>query len=392
MKLLKYNNFFMIWILLKLIFSKWLSIKRWNNFPRIEDITPLDNAWFVIHISLFLAHLEENNWKEVDKEYIIKKILFSLFNALVLSDINSWTRDYILNIDKKIMSELEDKVKDFLFSFSWDDFIKQDMKDILSMNDRILEDNIILAAKKFAWYQECLINSRVFLYAYDVAMDQIRDYLEENKSKLYSLRELLKNDNYKNYLSHIRRLSHSMRWSGKQRIYQISVMSHLTIVTFISYIMWSLENKNWWNYEIYDLMIKWAYHDIPEAITWDIITPIKNSVDWFREVLEKVEEKMMNDYFFIYVWDDYKKKIRNCMLDPFSGKDWELVKQADIISALLEAKIERDNWNMEFWNIYRKIKKIVNWFNSYSANYFLKDVLLNFWEDLWDINLEKLWK
>jgi len=377
---------------LKLMFSKWLSIKRWNNFPRVEDITPLDNTWFVIHISLFLAHLEEKNGKKVDKEYIIKKILFDLFNALVLSDINSWTRDYILSVDEDIMKQLEEKVRIFLFSFEAWDFIKDDMKNIFSDNTKTLEDEIINSAKKFAWYQECVINSRVFLYAYDVAMEQIKDYLEEHKNNLYSLRELLKNDNYKNYLSHIRRLSHSMRWSWKQRKYPISVMSHLTIVTFISYIMWSLENQNWKDYDIYNLMIKWAYHDIPEAITWDIITPIKNAVEWFRDVLETVEENMMNDYFFIYVWDDYKQEIKKCMLDPFSWTNGELVKQADIISALLEAKIERDSGNMEFWEIYRNVKRIVNKFDSYSSNYFLKDVLLSFWEDLGNINLEKLWK
>jgi len=58
-----------------------------------------------------------------------------------------------------------------------------------------------------------VINARVFLYAYDVALDEINDYFDKNKSKLHSLKELLKNDNYKNYLSHIRRLSHAMRWS-----------------------------------------------------------------------------------------------------------------------------------------------------------------------------------
>jgi 5'-deoxynucleotidase YfbR-like HD superfamily hydrolase len=290
------------------------------------------------------------------------------------------------------MKQLEEKVRIFLFSFEAWDFIKDDMKNIFSDNTKTLEDEIINSAKKFAWYQECVINSRVFLYAYDVAMEQIKDYLEEHKNNLYSLRELLKNDNYKNYLSHIRRLSHSMRWSWKQRKYPISVMSHLTIVTFISYIMWSLENQNWKDYDIYNLMIKWAYHDIPEAITWDIITPIKNAVEWFRDVLETVEENMMNDYFFIYVWDDYKQEIKKCMLDPFSWTNGELVKQADIISALLEAKIERDSGNMEFWEIYRNVKRIVNKFDSYSSNYFLKDVLLSFWEDLGDINLEKLWK
>jgi hypothetical protein len=36
-----------------------------------------------------MAHLEEKNGKKIDKEYIIKRILFGLFNSLILSDINS---------------------------------------------------------------------------------------------------------------------------------------------------------------------------------------------------------------------------------------------------------------------------------------------------------------
>ncbi|NCO31589.1 hypothetical protein GW891_01965 [bacterium] len=56
------------------------------------------------------------------------------------------------------------------------------------------------------------------------------------RSELKSLDLLLSNDNYKKYLSHIRRLNHSMRWSGQTRIFPISVMSHLVIITFISYV------------------------------------------------------------------------------------------------------------------------------------------------------------
>jgi len=36
-----------------------------------------------------MAHLEEENGEKIDKEYIIKKIIFDLFKSLVLSDINS---------------------------------------------------------------------------------------------------------------------------------------------------------------------------------------------------------------------------------------------------------------------------------------------------------------
>jgi len=380
----------MIGTLLKLIFSKWLSIKRWNNFPRIEDITPLDNTWFVIHISLFLAEIEEKNWKKIDKEYIIKKILFDLFKALILSDINSWTRDYIIKEDEVIMQELEDKVLKYILSLDWEDFLIADIKAIFSKEDKNIEDDIISSAKKFAWYHECLVNSRVFLFTYDVAMEQIQEYLENNKKKLYSLWVLLENDNYKKYLWHIRRLSHAERWSWKQRNYPISVMSHLTIITFISYLLASIENNSWEDYDVLEIMLKSIYHDIPEAITWDIITPTKNAVKWFREVLEKVEENMMEDYFFVYIDNDYKNKVSKYMLDPFSWKHWDLAKKADIFSALFEAKIERDGWNTEFDIIYKNIKKQVNTFSWISSDYFLKNVIMNFEEDISDIDLTKV--
>jgi len=378
----------MIWKLLKLMFSKWLSIKRWNNFPRVEDITPLDNAWFVIHISLFMAYLEEKKWKKVDKEYLIKKIIFELFKALVLSDINSWTRDYILKTNPEIMEKLEEKVLDYFWEM-WDcEFLKRDLKEILNDKSDRLENKIIESAKKFAGHQECVINARVFLYAYDVALEEINNYLDKNKVE--SLNKILKNDDYKNYLSHIRRLSHAMRWSWKQRKYGVSVMSHLVIVTFISYILWNLENEKWWDFDVLEMMLKSVYHDIPEAITWDIITPIKNSVEGFRDTLEEVEKKMMDDYFFVYVDKQYKEEIWNYMLDPFSNKTWKLAKNADIISALLEARIERDSNNLEFTQIYREIKTLVNSHNTYSSDFFLKDVLLSFGDNLEDLKIEKI--
>jgi 5'-deoxynucleotidase YfbR-like HD superfamily hydrolase len=72
---------------------------------------------------------------------------------------------------------------------------------------------------------------------FDIPLNQITVDLEEKRKKLKSLDALLSNDNYKKYLSHIRRLSHSMRWSGQTRVFPISVMSHLFLITFISYII-----------------------------------------------------------------------------------------------------------------------------------------------------------
>jgi hypothetical protein len=39
--------------------SRGLTMKRWNNFPRVEDVSMMDNIGFVLHVALFLSHLEE---------------------------------------------------------------------------------------------------------------------------------------------------------------------------------------------------------------------------------------------------------------------------------------------------------------------------------------------
>jgi hypothetical protein len=58
-----------------------------------------------------------------------------------------------------------------------------------------------------------LVNSKVFVFTYDFILEDIEAYLNHEKDKLHSLKILLKNDNYKKYLSHIRRLSYCKRWS-----------------------------------------------------------------------------------------------------------------------------------------------------------------------------------
>lgn len=381
----------MIWTLLKLMLTSWLTMKRWNNYPRIESVSLLDNLWFSIHTALFLAYIEEKKWTKVDIEFIIKKMIFNSFKRLILSDINSGTRDYIEKIDKNILIEIDNKAINYILNLEWPDYIKKDIEKILFDESKELELNIIKASKKYAWYKECLVNEKVFPDIYDVPLKNIINSLNKRKEWLNSLKILLENENYNKYLSQIRRLNHSMRWNQQNRIFPISVMSHLVITTFIIYVMTMIENNNWWNFNMLNLLLRTIYHDIPEAITWDIITPTKKAIKWFSEVIEKAEKNMMDDYLFFYIDDDYKYEISNYILNPFSWEIWIFAKKADILSALLEAKTEFNNWWLNFEEIYRRLKKQLNSFDLKSIDYFLKDVLDSF-DSKWntDIHLEKV--
>lgn len=369
--------------------TRWLSMKRWNNFPRIEDVSHLDNASFAIHVALFLAHLEEENWNKPDKEFIIKRLMFNSFIPLVLSDIDSFTKEYIKKLNNDIFESLENKAMSYFLSMEAPESIKKDIKETFYNNTKTLELDIIKAAKKYAWYIECSVNKKVFDWMYDVPLRNFEEYFRENRKKLKSLDLLLRDNDYSKYLLQIRILSHSFRWNQQKRIYNISVMSHLLIITFIAYIIAMIENEKWANWNILDFMLTWLYHDIPEAITWDIITPTKKAIEWFEELLWEVEVLMINDYLFSYISEDYKNEIYNFILNPFDWETWKMVKYADIFSALFEAKIERNNWNFSYNEIYRNIKKRVNKYEIESASYLLKDILDSFDDNTKeDINLK----
>lgn len=373
-----YQFFTMIWTILKLMLTSGISMKRWNNFPRIEDISHLDNVWFTLHIAMFLSYLEEKNDNKVDKEFIIKKIIFNSIKILVLSDINSGTRNYIEKVDKDIFSQLEQKAYDYVFSFGIEDYFKEDILKVINNKEKTLELSIILAARRYSSYKECLVNRKVFEEMYEIPYKEIMSSLDQMRKELTSLDMLLKNPNYEKYLSNIRKLSHSLRWNQQKRMFPISVMSHLVLTTFLSYVIGMIENNKWWNLSIFEMMFKALYHDIPEAITWDIITPTKKAVQWFEAILEEVERDMLEDYLFYYVWDEYEQFIKWYMLNPWTWKEWAYVKSADVISALFEAKIEVNYGSTNFIEIYRNIKRIVNTYDYTSIEYILKHVADSF--------------
>jgi len=192
-----------------------------------------------------LAYIEsEKSGKKLDEFYIMKKVIFHSFRDLVLSDINSGTKEYIKRIDPDIFGKIHKKSFDFLFDFDAPEYLKDDMKQIVFDDSDRVENQIILAAKKYVGYTEALSNAAVFPFMYEVPLSEISSQINEMKQDLFCFRELMDNTDHQKYLAHVNRLSFSMRWNHLSRKFPISVMSHLVIVAFISYIIGMIENQN----------------------------------------------------------------------------------------------------------------------------------------------------
>lgn len=359
--------------------TRGLSIIRWNNFPRVVDTKQMDNVGSTLHTALFLAYQEQQvSWVEIDTLYIMKKIIFISLSDLILSDINSGTKWYIKKLDEKIFDELYSKAYDYFLSGEAPECLKNDLRETLEAWDKTLEDKIIVAAKKYLGFVEASTNARVFAEIYEVPLEEIKKELTVLSKDLLSLKELLRNTDHEKYLAHIYRLSCSMRWNQYQRAAPISVMSHKVVVAYISYIIWMLGNEKWETNDIQDMLMRAIYHDVPEVITGDIITPTKKAVPWFVELLEKVEEKMMDDYLFGYISPEYKEYLSPYILKPFDGELGKKVKYADVFSALIEAKIEDRAWNHFFHEKYQTILAHISRISHPGAEFLLKEILFHF--------------
>ena len=356
--------------------TRWLSIIRWNNFPRVVDWKQMDNVGATLHTALFLVHLEEN--VNIDTLYLIKKIIFTSFADLILSDINSGTKSYIKKLDAKIFEELYSKAYEYFLELPGEEILIRDMKDTLTRKDRPREDALILAAKKYVGYFEASTNARVFPDIYEVPLAAMKAELKAFEAQLPSFSSLRNTPNFEKYLAHIYRLSSSMRWNQYNRTTPISVMSHKVVVAYISYIIGMIGNAKGENNDILQMLLRAIYHDVPEVITGDIITPTKKAVLGFVELLEKVESAMMDDYLFGYISPEYTAFLSPYILHPFEWDIGKKVKYADILSALIEAKVEQAQGNAFFAEKYQVILEHVTHFEHPGVEYILKEIFFSF--------------
>ncbi|EKE29749.1 MAG: hypothetical protein ACD_2C00107G0009 [uncultured bacterium (gcode 4)] len=373
---------YQIWLIFR-----WISIYRWNNFPRIENISTNDNLAFVLHTIILLSSiLEEKEWKKVDLWYIFKKILFESFDTYILSDINSDVQYRVKEKNSAIFKLLQEKVYGFIYNLNLPDSILEDIKFIHDNKNNPkfeLEDRLYHFSKLWVAYYEAHFNGKIYDEIYEPIMNNISTRI---KSKEYAIFlkyiDIDKKDSeLEKYLLNVRRLQFNYRWNRMKRMYPISVMSHLYVSFFLAYLIWKLEWKT--EKETIVLMKKALFHDIPEAITGDIVSPTKKAVKWFEQLLADVEKDMLEEYLLVYI-NKYKfyNEFKDYMLDPFAWDEGKLVKLADIFSALFEARMEKSD---EYIKTFNNIKRYLHTLPFPSINYLLK-----FWVDYFDDNIEDM--
>lgn len=342
-------------ILLEKAFSG-LSIQRWNNFPRLRPISALDHLAFVAHIGIILILLfESEGIKTFQLGVFLKKVLFSGFFTFQYSDIQSDVKDKIRDMAPDMYKALEDNVYNDILSVEMPAYIVRDIELVKASSE---EDRLLAFCKIWASYYEAYNSSLVYTDMYAKTMKHII-----KKGEAPQFQEFLRYINFdphnqndiERYLLVIHRLASSFRWNRSTRHYPVSVLSHTYLIGFVTYL---LANDAWYDeIRITDMILTAFFHDIPEAITGDIITPTKKSVPWLENVIEMIEQDMVYEQLLSYL-DGYvfTEMLSRKMLHPWWEPHGDIVKKADMISAYYEARIEAP-MSEEFQMITKNIKE-----------------------------------
>ena len=376
----------MFWNLVNLAYRS-LNISRWNNYPRLLDYVESEHIALKLHIAYVITNILRQKWKKIDLVYIYKNIYWSSFFTFIYSDIKYDVKKILKEKKPLMYKKLRQNLWDFLCSLNLDEKIKHDIKSIIEEHiqwnlfnqDYKIEHDIINLTKAIETKLEINDNVKIYSLSYENIPEIIDNDIRHFSKKLWFTEMEILNS----YLSYLIRLKFAYRWNRLKKITLVSVLSHLFLVFNFSYFLWLLK---WFsNEEMEEILNRSLLHDLPEALTWDVITPTKKSVQWFKEVLEEIEnivvKEKLSSLFKDYV---FKDKFEEYVLYPFKWNIWKIAKYSDNLSAMFEAKM----WNNEdYFKIYKNIKNSLWLKNDEELDYILK-----YWVDYFEEDVETKWK
>lgn len=335
-------------------------IRRWNDHIHPEQgFSELDKQAHKMMIAFFLGKIEEVVYgNTIDYQKLIEGGISQYFHRVELTDIKppifhrlmekkgKELNAYVIKQCEKDLSLLEDK--DFFHRFC--KHLEEDLKptDALCLEHKILAVAHYLATQ---WEFDLIETSNQKLYGFHDTKQEIEKKLADYQG-LPSVSYTITHLGYKNLFNLIGQLRFQRRWTQTVRTPETSVMGHSLVVAILAYLV-SLELKQDIKKQATHHFWLGLFHDIPEVLTRDIISPVKQSVSELEEIIREIEKEEMNkklkslfegsekdkkigEDFFWYIETEFSQTIHPISKEKIFGS---MIKNCDRYAAYVEASL-----------------------------------------------------
>ena len=340
------------------------SIQRWNDYPRMVQLVELDKQAHKFIIAYFIAKLETN----INYTHLIEAGIFEFLRRVVVTDIRPDVfRKALQKKSKEINAWVISKLSPSLKDIDNGSFL-QKFEEYLTNPEMYKKERFVLKAASYLatkWEFSIVYQTSQFLNDIEDVKksvdEEIEDYYE-----LIGVRKIALNKKLAKIIDLSGRLRFQKRWAQTPRVPETSVLGHMLTVAIFGY-FFSIE-VNACDKRLQNNFFTALFHDLPEALTRDIITPVKYCVDELSDIIaeyeiEKIQEsilpnipEILHDEFsyILGLYDGKKEEFENKIYenniqivedvskynsDKYNAIDGLALKQCDKLSAFVEASL-----------------------------------------------------
>ena len=329
------------------LFFNSANMNRWNDHMRPVDLTELDKQAHKAAIAWVLAKFEESSGKTIDWRRIIEHTMFSFIQRAVLTDLKP-------QVFHKIASERRGPVNDYVLSEfdrlvpDSDPGFRARFEEYLGDPKSTPEDAVIRAAHYLAtrWEFNLIYDSNRSLYGIEGTRREINEQIEQH-TDLIGVREIMATEETFDFIDLIGQLRFQQRWARTPRIPKTTVLGHSLMVADMMYLH-DLDSGAA-DREVYNDFYSGLFHDLPEVLTKDVISPIKENVSGLAAILEDYEHDLVESTIMPLLKEEWRDEFRHMVYEPFTDVDIPGfgrrngmdLKACDLMAAYMEANISR---------------------------------------------------
>lgn len=348
------------------------TFHRWNDLFRPIDFFELDKQAHKMVIAYVIAKLQEDSTgKRINWISLIEGGLFEFLQRIVLTDLkppiiykikkdndkykklNEWAIERIHPAIASLGNEFEKRLRDYLFD-----------------KGSSIERQILSAAHLFASDWEFKFIEQTTPEELQNNVVNIRKELNEDLdtiSTLQGFKELKSSEKIKEFVNLCGQLRFQLRWGHLNMTPQTSILGHMLIVAILAYVC-SLSIKAC-NRQRINNYFTGLFHDLPEVLTRDVISPVKRSIPGLDNILKQYEKEELTKIYTLipdtwhqeigrYTENEFEcniilhnniipkssdEIIKRYNKDKFDPKNGDIVKAVDRLAAFVEAYLSIEN-------------------------------------------------
>jgi putative hydrolase of HD superfamily len=295
-------------------------IQRWNDHIRPQGFTELDKQAHKMMIMYVLARYEEQDHGAVlNWQVLVEGGIFEFLHRVVLTDIkpplfHELMRERGPQLNAWVYRELVRRVPSLKGSSFMEKF-----RAYFDEDQYHLEKQIIRAAHYLAteWEFRIVYRMNEGIFGVEDIKSAIADEIEEHYN-LAGVQKIAMNGKTRKFVDLIGKLRFQKRWSQSPRVPETSVMGHVLVVAIMGYFCASARGAC--RQRIVNDFLGGLWHDLPEVLTRDIISPIKRSIEGLDDLIKDIEERQMKEILLPLLPDTWQSDILNFTMHEFKNR------------------------------------------------------------------------